>query len=88
MLQSSDSWPEQNFSKRCWTHNLDTLAETAGLKDDINHAGPVTLKWVVVKDWTEESRYKHGRPPREVNEFCQAIIDPNDGVLQWLKARW
>ena len=88
MLQRSDSWPEQNFSKNSWTHDLKMLAETAGLLDAINNAGQLTVKWLLVKDWTEQSRYKHGRPAPEVRQFYEAITDPNDGVLQWLKARW
>jgi len=88
MLQRSDTWPEQNFSTQCWRHDLNILVKTAGLLDAINNAGPVTVKWLLVKDWTELSRYQHGRSALEVNQFYQAIIDPDEGVLQWLKARW
>jgi hypothetical protein len=88
MLQHSDSWPEQNFSKQCWTHDLNVLAKNAGLENALKNAGAVTVNWQLVKDWTEESRYKHGGDPLVVNQFHQAITDPNDGVLQWLKVRW
>jgi hypothetical protein len=87
-LSVLDSWPDRRFTEQCHTHELTTLLILADLETDLNAAGSVAARWLDVKDWTEQSRYEHGRPARDVNQFYQAIADPNDGVLQWLKACW
>ncbi len=87
-LSVLDSWPDRRFTEQCHTHDLKALVRLADLETELNAAGAVEVKWLDVKDWTEQSRYVHGRPALEVNQFYQAITDPNDAVLQWLKARW
>jgi hypothetical protein len=87
-LNTSDFWPEKRFSEKCWSHNLVVLLELADLK---TATGSLALQsnWFVVKDWTEEGRYDFGaRTAVTVGQFYNAIADPIDGVLTWLKARW
>lgn len=62
--------------------------ELAGLSAKIMEDSSVELKWLSVKDWTEQSRYEYGRPAKVVEEFFDAITDPVGVVLKWLKARW
>jgi hypothetical protein len=88
MLNTSDAWQESGFSNKCWKHDLESLLELAGLKAAISTVGPVLVQWAVVKDWTEHSRYEHGKTHLQAQQLYDAITDPTDGVLQWLKTRW
>jgi hypothetical protein len=87
-LRTSDSWPEKGFSFDCWKHDLNLLADLAGLRVAIENAGQVTKNWLIVKDWTENRRYEHGATKQTASDLYNAINDPANGVFQWLKARW
>jgi len=43
--------------------------------------------WTVVKDWTEESRYR-SRTHEQAKALFMAVSDPKHGVLQWLRRYW
>jgi len=87
-LMATDAFPEKKFSENCYKHDLTGLLQLAGLKDALNAAGPVALKWTAVKDWNEQSRYEYGRTEQEVRNFFIAIKDPAEGVLPWIQSRW
>jgi hypothetical protein len=87
-LMATDAFPDKKFSEQCYQHNLTLLLRLADLEDELNKSGPVSLKWVTVKDWTEQSRYEFGRAEQTVRDFCNAIIDPAEGVLPWIQSRW
>jgi hypothetical protein len=43
--------------------------------------------WAVTESWDEESRY--GRKSEvEAKDLYQAITDPTNGVLRWIRAHW
>src|SRR5437870_12443634 len=85
----SDYWPDdKKFMDKCYTHNLNELLQLADLENDLKASGAVAAKWFYVKDWNEQVRYQMGKVERDARELYEAIIDPTDGVLQWLKARW
>jgi hypothetical protein len=44
--------------------------------------------WACVVDWEEKKRYELGVTEKEARDLCEAIADPADGVLQWLKKWW
>jgi hypothetical protein len=82
-------WPEdKKFIEKCYTHDLKILLQHADLEGEMNAAGAVLLRWLEVKDWTEQSRYQVGKTGPDVRRFYQAIVDPAEGVLQWLRTRW
>jgi hypothetical protein len=87
-LMSSNVWPERKFSDDCYKHDLKILIRVAELEAAISAAGPVAARWGQVKDWTEQSRYEHGKTKQFVQQFLEAITDSADGVLPWLKGRW
>jgi len=43
--------------------------------------------WLVVKDWSEDSRYKRWTVD-EASGLIEAIRETNHGVLQWIKGHW
>lgn len=64
---------------------------TAGLKTEFNRdstANPrLAAAWGIASKWTEASRYELWNNV-SAGSLLSAITDPEDGVFQWLKARW
>jgi hypothetical protein len=65
--------------------------DVAGLKtarDAARLANPAMAQhWLVVRDWSEHARYEM-MSAVQANELFVAVCDPNDGVLQWIRAHW
>lgn len=84
-------FPDKKTVMDSYTHNLEKLVETAGLKIELNsiqNSDPnFSSRWLVVKDWSEESRYKQHNQ-QKAQDIYLAITDPNHGVLQWLQQHW
>ena len=87
-LNTSDLWLEKSFLDKLYTHDLPQLLKTADLESEMRLSGPVDLRWADVKDWSEKSRYEIGKDEVLVRRFFEAITDPAEGVLQWIKSRW
>jgi hypothetical protein len=82
---------EKNFSLQCWSHNVKDLLVLAGV-DAAFHSECVanpTLgqNWLVVKAWSEISRYQM-KSQVEAENLYGAITDNNNGVLPWIRLRW
>jgi HEPN domain-containing protein len=78
-----------DYIRRLYTHDLKELLRLAEiedqLEDDMRKNAALARNWFMVKDWTEESRYKStGLNGRDLHS---AIVGP-DGVLLWIKQRW
>ena len=82
--------PEQ--IRQIYSHNLQQLLSLAKLKDkletDMQSNKDLRAYWNRVVDWNEEKRYELGLTEKEAQEFYQAIADPVNGVLSWLKKWW
>jgi hypothetical protein len=87
-LMATDAFPDKKFSEQCYQHNLTLILRLADLEDELNRSGPVYKRWLVVKDWSEQSRYEFGRAEQDVRDFYTAVIDPAEGVLPWIQSRW
>ncbi len=87
-LMATDAFPAKNFSRDCYTHDLEDLPELAGL-DAALAASNVDLKtnWVLTKDWSEQRRY-HRITEVEARALVDAIEDAAHGVLPWIKTQW
>ena len=88
MLNASDEWQDRNFSDQCYRHDLAGLLRLAGLEISLAGAALVSRRWASVKGWTETSRYEQGKTVVDVTNFLDAIDDPADGVLTWIKGIW
>jgi hypothetical protein len=90
-LNQQFDWPEKAFVASCHTHDILALVRLAGLETDRARdaaANPqLDQNWTVVKDWNERSRYER-HSLAEAQKLMTAIVDPIDGVLPWIKARW
>ncbi len=82
---------ERQFSNSAWTHDLESLLIVADLKAtrdadaQANHA--LYTNWQHAKQWNEKSRYQQ-KTSGEARRLFEAVADPNDGVMQWIRARW
>ena len=48
-------------------------------------AAAVQTNWATVKDWSVGSRYTHTVNPATVVAFLDALDDPAEGVIIWLR---
>jgi hypothetical protein len=81
----------KKFSVDCWTHDIEKLVKLAGLATvrDTEIAANAILgaNWLIVNEWTEESRYQMKAQPEAVRLYS-AIADNANGVMQWIRVRW
>ena len=84
-------FPDRKLAYDSYTHDLERLAVVAGLKDELelkkdSNQG-FERNWMVVIQWSEETRYERTYRERAVNLY-KAITDQQDGVLAWLQQYW
>jgi hypothetical protein len=81
--------PKPTIVRGMYDHDLNTLLKAAGLEKVLEGVavGNAALKqnWVLVKDWTVESRYVTTGLDGEV--MFRAATGRN-GVLAWLRQHW
>jgi len=83
-------FPDKNLADAVYTHDLVKLRGLAGLGEDVpqGHLNPSqNVNWLVAKDWRETSRYET-RSETEARSLYEAVSDPTDGVLPWLRTHW
>ena len=90
-LMATDAFPDKEFSRKCYTHELKQLFKRAGLTtafDAALAADPrLRSNWLVVDDWSEAYRYERADEV-EARTLFEAISDPAHGVLTWIKTCW
>ena len=84
-VMKSDGFPGKKLTENFYKHDLTILRKEAGLAETMNRDPEVSNKWEIVKDWSEQSRYKIGISERQARDLFEAI---EEGVLPWIKARW
>jgi HEPN domain-containing protein len=81
-------FPDKQKSDEAWTHKLPNLVKAAGLDDLLKlQEGQYPAfreNWLLVRRWSEQSRYHSVIPPEEAVELLAAIA----GVIRWLKRYW
>jgi hypothetical protein len=90
-LTAQHDFPDKTFATKCFTHKAKELVPLAGLeaaRAAAMAADPIlAANWLVVKDWSEESRYERWTVV-QATALVDAIRDPNHGVLKWVKGHW
>lgn len=81
-------YPDKQHAHKCYTHKVEELVGLAGLKRLLDADRDLTLRWIVVKDWNEETRYERKVTRVEAQTLFDAITDPVHGVLPWIKLYW
>jgi HEPN domain-containing protein len=86
-----DTIPDKAFVNEVYTHSLERLLGTAGLKaqfDTDSKADPnLAAAWGIASQWTESSRYSLWDAVTAAN-LINAIADQTHGVFQWIKKHW
>lgn len=90
-LNNLHDWPDKWFVAECHTHNILALVRLAGLEAtraaDASGNPLLAANWVIVKDWSERSRYERHSIPK-AQRMIDAVADNVNGVLPWIKAHW
>ena len=84
-------FPDKRTVQDSYTHDLATLIRIAGLgnifKDDRAANAALETNWLVVKDWSEQSRYEF-LSALQGRDMVAAVAHREDGVLRWVKRYW
>ena len=82
--------PEKNFGQQFYQHNLENLVRYAGLWAPLQAAisanRALSVNWVLVKDWSEQSRYFHDTSKAQADDLLAAITARKTGILSWVKS--
>lgn len=74
-----------------YTHDIERLVKSLKIEAALNAAKSANRAfetfWELVDGWSEESRYDR-KTEAEARDLYQAITDPNDGVLRWIRGYW
>lgn len=85
-------FPDKNLVNKSYTHDLSILLGLAGLtrtyEQQADQDANFASNWAVTKDWSEQDRYTNGTSKQKALDLINAIVDPNSGVLEWLKTLW
>ena len=83
--------PPRKIVDECYTHDLEKLVKSAGLRSELDRAmagnPDLSARWTVVQKWDEFSRYDR-RVGTEAQNLIAAITNLNHGVLPWIKKHW
>jgi HEPN domain-containing protein len=86
------SWPDRNLVRDIYTHDTSKLLGLAGLTQDQKQKASAdqrfAINWVLVTDWSEQSRYIAAGSARDAADLYKAICERNHGVLPWLRNWW
>lgn len=69
---------------KIYSHDLSKLLNVVG----IIVPDEVEVNWAVVKDWSEQHRYLRAHTDIEARDLYDAVTDPTEVVLQWIKQHW
>lgn len=90
-LFQPDAIPGRAFVNAIYTHKLEPLLATAGLKPAFDAAlkadSQLAVNWAIASKWTEESRYDLW-DPIAAGTLLAAIAEPTHGVFEWVKQHW
>ncbi len=82
---------DKKYVQKCWTHDIEDLVRQADLTVQRDKAVGVnnTLgrNWMIVKDWSELSRYQMSTQ-LQAEKLFDALTHVPDGVLPWVKTYW
>jgi len=90
-LVQADAIPDKAFINAIYTHKLDSLMSTAGLRavfaSETAANAQFAAYWAIATKWSEDSRYQLWDPIAAAT-LIEAIAEPSHGVFQWLRKHW
>lgn len=83
--------PSERTVRNIYTHDIDKLIKSAGLKPQLDaklkQDEQFEVNWSLAKDWSEKSRYETHEITK-AQDLLNAITDTNHGVLKWISQHW
>jgi hypothetical protein len=82
--------PDKRLVNAVYTHNLETLVDHAGIRPELKRKQTdlgFAANWEVVSNWNEDARYQ-AWPESEAAGMVNALADPPNGVLAWIRLSW
>ena len=84
--------PDKKLINEFYVHDLEKLIKISGLEGELKleeKSNPAFgTNWTIVKDWSEQRRYRVSVSEAQARDFYEAVTKRNHGVLSWLKKRW
>ena len=84
-------FPDKKAVIDSYTHDLIKLVKTAelnvALEQKIAGSPNFVANWKLIKDWSEDSRYKLNTEA-EARDLYSAITARKHGILSWIKKHW
>src|SRR5262249_37068746 len=84
-------FPDKKTVNDSYSPNLTALVAVAGLTtfwaEEMNRDHAFELNWNLLKDWSEERRYRL-TGEREARDLYQAVISRQHGVMRWIRQHW
>ncbi|HEV7486513.1 MAG TPA: HEPN domain-containing protein [Thermoanaerobaculia bacterium] len=85
-------FPDRKVVNDSYVHDLTKLLNVADLaeahQEEMEMSDIFATNWVIVRNWSEASRYDASIMPAKAARFFVAVTDETDGVLAWLKKQW
>ena len=85
-------FPDKKLANSSYTHDLTELLGLSRLTEKMRDAKrlnkTVDTYWALVVSWNEDARYETRRSKKAAADLYEAITDPTNGVLAWLKNWW
>lgn len=77
---------------KIYTHDLEVLLGQAGLASELEReqrqSRALRENWLIVKDWSEASRYETVIPRSQASGLYSACVGRTHGILTWIGRRW
>lgn len=84
---TSYAMPDAKAVKDAYIHDLQRLADDAGVGAALAGDPIVGPSWLTAKGWSETSRYRL-ISQQDATDLVTSVADVNSGVLPWLKQYW
>ncbi|MDB5559329.1 MAG: hypothetical protein JWQ36_2263 [Enterovirga sp.] len=86
-----ETLPDRRFVNDAYTHKPDELVRLAGLlpaiRAELDSNANFASNWGIVSGWEEGSRYE-SVDPFKASAFMSALLEPENGVSQWVRRHW
>ena len=87
-----NEFPNKKLVNDSYVHDLNQLLKLSNLsikfKTDAENDAKLDIHWALVKDWSEQFRYKPTIEKIRAEELIKAVSDDQSGILQWIKKHW
>jgi uncharacterized protein (DUF2225 family) len=90
-LLGSAAYPDTGKNKPVYaTHDLDQLLFLSGLQPKLVAGSQLFANWSIALPWKPERRYSPVGTfsKQDASDILDAIRQPNQGILRWIKKHW